>query len=790
MSLVVSPVSAQQGDLDVSIGSIGVGGVTRLGEWMGVRVDFRDASIERRELLFRITFPDVDGDTIVVERAVASNQDVKQSVWLYTRLPISGDASSRLRLSVYEAEEGSSTSGSGRVPGQRLFTDEKVISPVAPSYGLIARIGDKDLGLGAMSLPAWSLDYNPSGQERVRVTGLDGKDLPDRWHGLAQFDTIIWTQGEPTTLTASQSGALRDWIYRGGHFVVVLPPVGQTWIGSSATNLLSDVMPNVTIERLEATDLEPYRPLVFWNKPKETNETIEQIQNRQRASRPLGKGTVYVLKPADNALMEEAMPILAGPNDDPVVTRRLLGTGMVTLVGLDLAALAPNRLPNAEQFWNRVIGLRGSYDADRGTLGASRTGYVTDGFIGGKIESRGTAAAGVLLGFLVFSLYWVIAAPVSFFILKKREKLHHAWIGFLLSSIAFTVIAWGGAVLIRPHRVSAQHITVLEHVYGQPVQRARSWFNIMVPWYGDATIGFDESVSSPVPLQVTNNIAPFDGLSPSSSVGGKFPDARTYAIDARSHNSITFPVRQTVKQFQADWVGGPQWNMPRPVDVDGTSGDDPVIRQNERQGKNTRLHGILRHDLPGPLQNVTIIISWGQRGLDRHPTALNANAEAWKIVNPWAPGEDLDLAEITTSAQFAAADLQSFISTLVRRPGPASIGAEYSTNVFDGVAAASLLSQFPEDKTAGTFTGQVHMTRYALHGWDIGKWLMQPCVIILGEITDYGSAKQIGSPVPIILDGRPVRSRGSTVIRWIYPLPTNPPEIDSDETTGPDDEGA
>lgn len=784
---------AQTSGLDVDIASIGTGGMVRQGDWIGVRVDFRDASVERRELLFRLAFPDVDGDTLIVERAVASNQDVKQSVWLYTKLPMSTDASSRIRLSVYEALEGSADSNTGRVAGRRLFFDEKTVNAVNPSYGLIARVGDKDLGLGAITLPSWSYDYNPSTQERVQVAGLSSVDLPDRWMGLAQYDAIIWTQGEPTTLTPSQAGAIRDWIVRGGHFVVVLPPVGQTWLGSSATNLLSDIMPRIDLTRIESTGLEAYRSLVDWDEPSNPNETTQEQQNRQISKRPLGTGTIHQLIPSPGVPLEEALPLLVGPDDKPIVTRRLVGTGMVTLIGLDLAAMAPNRLPDAEIFWNRVLGLRGTYNANRSTMSMSRTGYVTDGFIPSQIDSRGTAAAGVLLGFLVFSLYWVVAAPVSFFLLKRKRWQHHAWVGFLLCSAAFTAIAWGGAMVIRPHRVSAQHITVLEHIYGQPVQRARAWFNIMVPWYGDATVGFNGSAALPIQMQNDSIVSPWDGINPTSSNGGKFPDARDYAIDARSHHSVTFPVRQTVKQFQTDWVGGPRWNMPRPVAVDTPTTNDPVIVLNDRQGKNTRLQGTLRHDLPAPIKGVTIIICWGQRGFGRQPQALVTNAEAWQLTEPWAPGDDLDLAAVTESrSNNVNRDLDTYISRLVRKPNLSTIGTEFSTNVFDGVAAASLLSQFPEERSSSSMSGQVHMTRYALHGWDLGRWLMQPCVIILGEVTDAGERKPFNSPVPVTLDGRDVRSRGTTVIRWIYPLPAHPPSLHSDDDTNtplPDDEG-
>ena len=74
--------------------------------------------------------------------------------------------------------------------------------------------------------------------------GLSLGRLPDRWQGLAGLDALVWTPdrggdpADPLAVSGAQLGALREWVYRGGHLVVMLPQVGQTWTRSPLADLL------------------------------------------------------------------------------------------------------------------------------------------------------------------------------------------------------------------------------------------------------------------------------------------------------------------------------------------------------------------------------------------------------------------------------------------------------------------------------------------------------------------------------------------------------------------------
>ena len=93
-----------------------------------------------------------------------------------------------------------------------------------------------------------------------------------------------------------------------------------------------------------------------------------------------------------------------------------------------------------------------------------------------------------LVGFVLFVVYWLVAGPVGFAILKQKKQTAHSWVVYFLSAVVFTAIAWAGATSLRPKKIEVSHITLFDHVYGQPTQRARVFASVLLPGYGDATV--------------------------------------------------------------------------------------------------------------------------------------------------------------------------------------------------------------------------------------------------------------------------------------------------------------
>ncbi len=802
--LLARPIRAQgpadagaaqpSGEIDIACDSFGVGGTARVGELVGLRLGLQDSAERPREVLVRVSVRDGDGDFTLYQDAVATNPGFRQPVWVYFHLPFWFNSSSVLTVTAHAALEVDPAPpdpalprySAGRLVGIVRLPPQQLVSSQVGMYGVIGRSA---LGLAPYEGDT-RLDHLVSGHERTEVvTAIELAKLPDRWMGLAQFDMIAWGAGQPGTLGPEAAHALREWVVRGGHLVVVVPRVGETW-SDPGTNPLHDITPPVRFERREGVDLGPFEPIIRWP---------------ARGAAPLPvKESLHVFSPAtEGGWGEGVYPILHAPDGACIAVRRLHGAGAVTLIGLDLnAAFFTNaRLPEPELFWHRILGRRcmvmSPTDFDSGpterrviVAPTGRDAVTLDRDVGSLIDRKGQAAAGVLIGFVVFVAYWLVAGPLGFLVLKRSGHGRHAWVAFLAAAGVFTAIAWGGAAAIRPSRVQGFHLTFLDHVYGQGWQRARAWVNVLTPVYGEAGISIGDPQRRADPIapadRVYNAIAPWEP--PGSGVGGGFPDSRGYAVECKLPENIRFPARSTVKQFQIEWSGGPRWEMPTPQGADGPGTLDLLP---SGQGKPV-LRGVLKHGLPGPLRDVTLIVVRGQRVLS--PSLANPLTQQDTILanvvvvsrgaSEWAPGDAWDLAGIVQEKPDGGNDLDSarFLSDLLgaRSPDDQIGGAAQDRNVAARLTAVSLYSQLgPPDLSDRTMrTSQNLALRRLTHGWDLGRWFTQPCVIVIGFLGTDDRPQP--SPISLWVDAgggyRAAPTTGRTVVRWVYPLPADPPD--------------
>lgn len=771
------------GEIRVDVASFGIGNRPRPGEWVAVRVELVSRSDRRRDVLVTWSIQDAEGDIARSGRAIVPEPGQRRSVWLYGRLPFTARQGTLFEFNAYEAVE--RDVGGGRVeyvPGRHVGGTRVPVPPgVSSDASMIGVLGTRTVGLEQYTVRLPGMSWSPTGHEAIEVvSGLKTSDIPDRWFGLMQLETLVWTasgpEGEPRDLTEGQAEAIRQWVqHGGGHLVIVLPAVGQGWLGRS-DHPLASIMPEARVEMREGVSLEPYRRLLT-----------------SKADVPVPQSAVVnVLHPVPGATPAEAVRILTGADGSTVAIRRVVGTGAVTVIGLDLMsrALAGMGGLEADIFWNRILGKRlDLFTQDQLKEGISaaqmwahnRTDRWLDRDIAGAIAKSGDAAGGLLLAFFVFLLYWVVAGPGGYFVLRRKDLKHHAWVAFVLVAGLFTAVAWGGANVLKPRRVEGNHLTFLDHIYGQPSQRARMWMNLLLPRYGEQRVAVGEPESTPSD-EYRSMISSWD--TPPSGLGGStssFPDARAYNVDARAPDALTVPARSTVRQFQVDWAGAPRWKMPTPLAPEGSTPQvGKEIRLVREPGKPWRLEGQLVHGLPGSLEDVVIIVVPRQTALTASPTmALTGEVYAVEMVGRWNPGAVLDLGAETAprDGRFRPLAAAFFSDRLLGRPdGGYGVGTEEPTSSAPGrdmptrMLALALYGMLEPPPIRETQRGWVLARRQAAHGWDLSKWFTQPCIIIIGQLAEGPG------PVPITVDGQAAKLEGRTVVRWVYPLPEDPPQ--------------
>lgn len=804
------------GQIDVKVVNFGVGGgpggAARSGEWCGVQIEILSRLEKHKNVIVQIPEFDPDGDVGLRQRDITANPGKRERVWLYTRLPFKSVNSLVFRVTVHEAkdlpsgtvvERGEARFLPGRLYGSTTF---KARDFVSSQSGMVAVVGQSVAGLDQYSNTLQGMDYIPTGHELIRtIGGLTPADLPDRWQGLATFDALVWTAasaaGRPLDLSLDQSAAIREWVRRGGHLIVVLPNAGQEWLGHT-DHLLTGLMPAVEVRTEEGVEFAPYRPLL-----------VSDPKNRSPLPR---KATIHFFEPDPGAAYGEAMRVLSGPDGRCVVCRRLVGAGAVTFIGINIASdvLRSGGVIEADAIWNRVLGKRVDLlspaelgaRSGRGVMNSkvalNRTPRYFEGRIGTEIQKKTRAAAGLFLAFVVFLAYWLLAGPLGYLGLRRRGLKQHAWVAFLGAAGVFTGVAWGGANWLKPRRVEVSHLSFLDHIYGQPSERARCFVNVLLPGYGDEFVGVEQSAGSGLGSATGERwhdaITPWDAppLGGMGSDAPAFPDARGYYADGRDPDMLRVPTRATVKQFQIDWAGAPRWRMPTPVSADGDGGGgEPVaigseIRLEETPGVKPgwRLTGTLTHNLPGPLTDVVIIVVRRQAALgDTSPTlALVGLAAA--IIPPnalWEPGKPLDLAAtVREAAAGEKPDLgaSGYFAKLLPPPtnydqirGIPTLESGTSRSIQPDLIALSFYSMLPPPAGDNPNYNAAWVVRRELtHSYDLGRWFTQPCLIIVGQLVDCEC------PAPILVGGvggKAVSSTGRTVVRWVYPLGDDPPEF-------------
>ncbi len=801
-AVLLAPRAAPAQSTDLSAGVtvelFGLGGTWRAGSLAPVRLSVAYSGAKPvQPALIVWEQRDADGDIAELSQVVALNPG-RNSVTIYLPTRFDANVSTIWDVIVYDYTD---DRRGVQLAATRVTPPSQ---PREPDRAIFGVVGSRSANLTDYIFTS-NREQPPTAHEPIEIlSNLQVEHLPDRWMGYAMLDALVWTQGEPARLSIDQADAIEDWVERGGHFVIILPQVGEEWKSSR----LDRILPDVIVQRLEGLEVRDnassgglLRHLGRLDSvapdTREPRYPVINLHTFEPVGTAWSQGTTI-------PLMEIELPDLTSPRPQrrAVVVQKSLGHGRVTLVGVPVADAALNRpglnLPDAEVFWNQILGLRQDTPGQteytnvlasaQSARGSARSSATLSDVIPQQIRLSAAAGRGLLLALVLFVVYWAVSGPLIFTLLRYRNLARYNWPAFVGVATVFTVVSWLGASALRANEILPVHLTFLDHVADGTIQRSTSYLTVALNGYGDRLIDVrpaaDEAGIDRRYNYVGSLVAP--GERPQ-----QFPDVRRYLVDAADQSHFRAPARSTSKTLYVSSLHAPAdgWRMPNFTQDQ----DRPRI---DEQGM---LRGVVSHQLPGTLRDVTVFYvsnfysDFSPRPTGRDRGSMRLKVYAWKDSGgaTWPAGKPLDFTALAGGGlevrSLATHPNTGYFTTIGGDAARSHADLRQFFNPREVMRSLEALTFFsalnPPQWAPPPQSTQPQFARKLAREADLAAWLVRPCVIITGFLD--------ASPIPYPLridDVAQTRAdpRSVTMVRWICPLAVDSQPVHTAPAESPD----
>lgn len=471
--------------------------------------------------------------------------------------------------------------GSGQPVTVRLLDDRGQVVPILDEQGksldfltsdpVTAISSESGVLLDLSEPPMGLLGYRPPPKDptvgkqalnfdRWETRPLDPRSLPDRWIGLELVDVIVWDDPDVTAVSPAQLRALVEWVRFGGRLIVSASRNWQT-INQS---VLADILPATIQDVRSVKELQEFTQKIMGDATHDLDAYFDEHPVSRCAMTPVA-GAVSIPTSAKG---------LEGL--DPLVYRRSVGRGTVTLVGASMRELfAAVPLPKADtrgkgamtEEAQREVAQRA--ESFRGRVLERILGVAKEAAQGDALNSAPlfepvratigfqTAGLAYMLAAVAFAIaYTLTAAFGSWVWLKKRQMLHHAWTAFTVLAIAGTAVGSVAVVTLRGVSTRLEQTSMVDGGANGVATVASALFGIKTPSHMRLEIR--------LPLGGGDADTDGDGLGPirvlPTESGGllsseEFVAPQSYDVARSSELIEKLPVRATVKELDGYWDG-------------------------------------------------------------------------------------------------------------------------------------------------------------------------------------------------------------------------------------------
>lgn len=412
----------------------------------------------------------------------------------------------------------------------------------------------------------------PAPDSGWRVQPLDPKSLPDRWQGLEMVDVIVWDDPDPATVSPAQMGAIVDWVRFGGRLVL---SSSQHWRALSESPL-GDLLPVRLTGVAPARELQEFTSRILPDPHRDFDAYVDR--------HPIARCRM--------APLPGSIPVPSDPRKllglDPLIYRRIVWRGTVTFVGAAfrdlLAPIAPTKPSTSDDAQKREEERPPGDAAEPILEGEAQRKAVRDALmktvlqIAPHVESRQHSFADIdlfaevrrTIGFQASSLVYLFSAVVfalvysfsatigSYWYLRRRNLLHHAWSSFTIIAVVGSIVGTLAVGILRGVRTRLEQTAVVDGQANTAAAVAWSLFGVRTPGHTRLDVrlptlgGVDESAIDDDSLGFVRPL-PKDDLALISE--GEFVASESYECRSAGMALSGLPVRATLKELEGVWEG-------------------------------------------------------------------------------------------------------------------------------------------------------------------------------------------------------------------------------------------
>lgn len=430
------------------------GGYYKYGEWLPLRVSVAN-----------------DGAPISAQLRVETTQTGSATVWL---VPAELPTGARKQFTLYVMPP-----SFAQVARVRLMNGAQEVARAAAPLtllnnsvylvGVIASRGEAFNALSGVTLDA--------GMSRpVRVVAASLADIPDRVEGLFNFDALVISDVDTSTLSAEQGRALAAWVRAGGRLVL-----GG---GASAARTLSGL---------------PDALAGAFRTPNGVTEIDALDAFAKFTDQPVRVPGPFVASFADKgtALLEQ--------DGHRLLAEQRVGEGFVTYSALDLAASPFDAWAGAARFWKQVLTPNSAYPSNFPTDVSPR--LMRTRFVSQVLRNLPVLALPSLnLLSILLGVYIVLIGPVNYVALRRLKKLDWGWVTMPALTLLFAVGAFGVSNQMRGSDVVVNQISLVQLAARDAASQTETLVGVFSPTRGDFTLEFP---ATSLVMPISNQNDPF-----------------------------------------------------------------------------------------------------------------------------------------------------------------------------------------------------------------------------------------------------------------------------------------